>query len=413
MYIIILSCTSIGSFLFQPDISYVFAVDTALQCVVQQKPDAPIVHNKSSSPTLSKTTTTTTRTTSIMIQRIIAAAVAVAVAVLPIGSAQTITVTISQRADGVQFAVSGKLTVLPCAAKSGTFPLDDGLKNKLYIANSPGSSIYYSLRLFSSNDVRYFYGITSGKNGVTSSSSDFSCNTFPAGANTVDLFKFSPSLNSNAAFGMDGSVSGSRQFLFVPPSYIAGTPVNSTLELIGGQTLANLGFVLSKTCFVQYQIKTGAQQRLQFVVDSSTNAFTAFHVTFYANTVIPSFSAWEQFCLNKNQALCRYDTLCPVINKVPTFFGDPDCDAPITGQQSTYIVTDSGEGCSDRPVTGAAVRWSTNDAINSPVCNNGAAQRTCTSALTPTTVLACCQLTNKAVNTWSKVDCEQVYCSLI
>jgi hypothetical protein len=179
--------------------------------------------------------------------------------------------------------------------------------------------------------------------------------------------------------------------------------VSSTPALIGGQTLAKLGFVLSSTCYLQYQMDiTGVQQRLEFVVGTNNLFAGGSHVTFYSNINNPSFSDFELFCLTKEQALCRYDTLC---SASAVFFGDPACnDNSITGQQSTYIVTDSGEGCPDNSIDGAAVRWSTNDATNYPVCNKGS-QKTCpTLSLTSTTVLACCSLTSNGYNTWSKVN---------
>ena len=321
-------------------------------------------------------------------------AAAIAFAYFATGSSQTITVAISQQANGVRFAVSGKLTELPVSGNSSDGVTPNSIQaNKIHLY---GGSTGKYLILFSSSDYKYYYN-------VASSTSDLSCNTFPAGVDVDDRFKFSPSLTVNSAFGMFAS-STDNIYLYAPNSYIAGTMVSAT-ELIGGQTLANVGFVLSSTCFLQYQVGIGgALQRLEFVVDSTNNAFTAFHVTFYSNTNSPSFSDFEQSCLDKGQALCRYDTLCPLVGGTPTFFGDPDCDGSITGDQSTYIVTDSGEGCSDFS-TGAAVRWSTNDADTAPVCNK-AAKKTCTTytAIPPTTVLACCQLTTNAVNTWSKVD---------
>jgi hypothetical protein len=101
-----------------------------------------------------------------VIKRIVAFVSAVAVvAGLPTASSQTITVNISQQANGVQFAFTGKLTELPPDTLSLSFPPNDGDKNRLELYNLPG---FQSVRLFSSNDIKY-YDIYFVQDGITSS----------------------------------------------------------------------------------------------------------------------------------------------------------------------------------------------------------------------------------------------------
>ena len=153
-------------------------------------------------------------------------AAAIAFAYFPTGSSQTITVTISQQANGVQFAFAGKLDVLP-AGRSGSGVDLWNFANKVVLYNTGGA--FQHLVLYSSTAMKKY------KIG-SSSTADLSCNTFPAGVDKIDHFDFSPSLTANSAFGMRNAYT-----LFAPSTYTANTVV-STIELIGGQTLANVGF---------------------------------------------------------------------------------------------------------------------------------------------------------------------------
>lgn len=213
---------------------------------------------------------------------------------------------------------------------------------------------------------------------LTNSVENFSCI-----GNVVARFEFSTLLGDDVevpTLGFDTAA------LFYPANYTRGTFLDGN-RLLGGYLISELGLIPETNCSLTWDYG-----KVEFLVGSETS-FANRIVTFYTNAIYGNaditYNAFEAFCRGNDQALCRYDTLCPS-GEGGDFLGDPDCDSQLSsGDLSTYVLRNSGEGCDANDAVAASTGWST--LAGGGVCNASAC-----SPLTGTQVMACCALT-KAV----------------